>query len=101
MPPIGLAYISSVVLKHTQDLTVIDGHGEGLEKYYPYKDKFRLRGLTVEEIVKRIPEDVEIIGISCMFTSLWPVITDIAEAIKKKFPDSLLILGGEHGTGSP
>ncbi len=93
MPPIGLAY--------TDNLTVIDAHGEGLNNYYPYKEKFRLRGLTVEDIVNRIPLNVDIIGISCMFTSLWPVITEIAESIKIAFPDSLLVLGGEHGSGSP
>jgi len=101
MPPIGLAYISSIALQHTDDLTIIDGHGDDLENYYPYKDKFRLRGLSIENIISRIPVDVDIIGISCMFTSLWPVITEIAEGVKVAFPNSVLILGGEHGTGSP
>ena len=101
MPPIGLAYLSSVVLQHTDNLTVIDAHGEGLDNYYSYKEKFRLRGLTVDDIVSRIPPKTDIIGISCMFTSLWPVITEIAEAIKTSFPNSLLVLGGEHGSGSP
>jgi anaerobic magnesium-protoporphyrin IX monomethyl ester cyclase len=101
MPPIGLAFLSSVVLNHTDDLIVIDGHGEGLRNYYPYKDTFRLRGLTVEEIVNRIPIDTEIIGISCMFTSLWPVITEIANGIKEKLPNVFLIIGGEHASGSP
>jgi len=101
MPPIGLAYISSIALQHTDKLTIIDGHGDDLENYYPFKEKFRLRGLTVEEIVNRIPVDTDIIGISCMFTSLWPVVTEIAKEIKLAFPNSVLILGGEHGTGNP
>jgi len=94
-------FVSTIALQHTDDLTIIDGHGGGLENYYPYKDKFRLRGLSVKSIVSRIPVGVDIVGISCMFTSLWPVVTEIAENIKEAFPNSILVLGGEHGTGSP
>jgi len=101
MPPIGLAYMTSIALQHTDRVTIIDAHGEGLENYYSYKEKFRLRGLGVDEVVARIPVNMDIIGISCMFTSLWPIVIDMAEAIKLAFPSSKLILGGEHGTGSP
>ena len=73
MPPLGLAYVSAIALQYTENLTVIDGHGEGLDNYYKYKTNYRLRGLSINEILNRIPANIDVVGMSCMFTSLWPV----------------------------
>ena len=31
------------------------------------------QGLSTEEIAERIPEDTEVIGVTCMFSTLWPL----------------------------
>jgi radical SAM superfamily enzyme YgiQ (UPF0313 family) len=36
-----------------------------------------------------------------MFSTLWPLTRDLALAIRAEFPNTLLVLGGEHGTAVP
>jgi radical SAM superfamily enzyme YgiQ (UPF0313 family) len=36
-----------------------------------------------------------------MFSTLWPLTNRLAWAIREKFPDAWLVLGGEHGTAVP
>jgi radical SAM superfamily enzyme YgiQ (UPF0313 family) len=36
-----------------------------------------------------------------MFISLWPLVRELARDIKSRFPDALIVLGGEHGTALP
>src|SRR5262249_6188031 len=83
--------------------TVIDGTGEALDTISPYgrRSDFMIQGLPFDEIVRRIPEDAPIIGLSCMFSTLWPLTRDLADCIRARFPKAILVLGGEHGTAVP
>jgi radical SAM superfamily enzyme YgiQ (UPF0313 family) len=60
-----------------------------------------VQGLAIDEIVDRIPSESDVIGLSCMFSTLWPLTRRVAEAARTRFPDALLVLGGEHGTAVP
>jgi radical SAM superfamily enzyme YgiQ (UPF0313 family) len=55
----------------------------------------------VDEIVRRIPPESDVIGLSCMFSTLWPLTNRLALRIREKFPNALMVLGGEHGTAVP
>jgi radical SAM superfamily enzyme YgiQ (UPF0313 family) len=48
-----------------------------------------------------IPEDVDVIGISCMFSVNWVVNRRAIQAIRDRFPDKIIIIGGEHATAMP
>jgi radical SAM superfamily enzyme YgiQ (UPF0313 family) len=100
MPPIGTAYIAAVIDKAGHDLTVIDAHGLALNHYFNFK-KMRVRGLEPDQVVSQIPSDTQAIAIGSMFSAHWPLIRTILERIREKFPEALLIHGGEHGTGFP
>jgi len=100
MPPIGTAYIAAVIEQAGHELTVIDAHGLGLTHYFNYK-KMRVRGLDPDQIVARVPPDSQAIALGSMFSAHWPVIRAIFRGLREKFPQALLILGGEHGTGFP
>ncbi len=82
---------------------VIDATGAALDDVSPYPDRgdFMMQGLTVEETVRRISADADVIGVSCMFSTLWPLTHRVADAIRARFPRALLVLGGEHGTAVP
>src|SRR5262249_62105688 len=67
----------------------------------PARSDFLMQGLTVGETVWRIPAEADVIGVSCMFSTLWPLTHRVAEAIRTRFPRALLVLGGEHGTAVP
>lgn len=102
-PPLGLAYIAAAVKEAGFPYRVIDGTGEALDQVFPYPDRedFMVQGLSLDEIVHRIPRESEIIGLSCMFSTLWPLTNRLAMRIREKFPDALLVLGSEHGTAVP
>ena len=102
-PPLGLAYVAAAARQAGFACRVIDATGEALDAVSPYpeRDDFMMQGLTVDETVRRIPADADVIGVSCMFSTLWPLTHRMATAIRETFPRALLVLGGEHGTAVP
>ncbi|PYM20166.1 MAG: hypothetical protein DMD78_22270 [Candidatus Rokuibacteriota bacterium] len=102
-PPLGLAYVAAALREAGFAYRVIDATGAALDAVSPYPDRtdFMMQGLTVDETVRRIPAEADVIGVSCMFSTLWPLTHRVAVAIREKFPRALLVLGGEHGTAVP
>jgi anaerobic magnesium-protoporphyrin IX monomethyl ester cyclase len=102
-PPLGLAYIAAVMKEASIPYTVIDGTAEALDSVSPYpkRSDFMIQGLSFEEITNRIPTETRIIGLGCMFSTLWPLTRDLAEHIRGHFPNALMVLGGEHCTAVP
>jgi anaerobic magnesium-protoporphyrin IX monomethyl ester cyclase len=102
-PPLGLAYIAAAVREAGFEYRVVDGTAEALDTVSPYPGRtdFMMQGLSIDAIVARIPADATVIGIGCMFSTLWPLTNMLAQAIRARFPDALLVLGGEHGTAVP
>ena len=102
-PPLGLAYVAAAVREAGFPYRVIDGTGEALDAVSPYPDRrdFMVQGLALDAIVERIPTASDVIGVSCMFSTLWPLARSLAERVRARFPRALLVLGGEHGTAVP
>ena len=100
MPPIGLAYIAAALREAGHDVTVVDGPGSAPRNFFQFKG-VRVRGLTKEDIIERIPKDSEVIALGCMFTSNWVYVREIVKDIRARFPNAKLIMGGEHVTGFP
>ncbi len=99
-PPLGLAYIAGTVKQAGYAYHVVDATGEALDAIRPYPGRhdWMIQGLEPEEIVGRIPAASRVIGLSCEFSTLWPLTRIIADHVRAAFPDALLVLGGEHGT---
>ena len=102
-PPLGLAYVAGAVKEAGLPYTVIDSTGEALDRVstYSLRDDFLIQGLPYDEIVRRIAPQTRVIGLCCMFSTLWPLTRQLAEHIRRHFPDAILVLGGEHGTAVP
>lgn len=102
-PPIGLAYIAAVLKAAGERCCVIDAVGEGMDRIvaYPARPGLRMQGLGYDDIVARIPTQTDVIGMTCMFSTLWPIARALAERVRARFPAALLVLGGEHGTAVP
>ena len=102
-PPLGLAYVAAVVKQAGYRYHVIDATGVALDSIRPYpgRDDLAVEGLNPEQVAERVPPETEIIGIGCMFSTLWPLTRLVAEAVRTRFPDALMVLGGEHGTAVP
>lgn len=100
-PPIGLAYLGGSLRTAGHNVQIIDGLGEDLDAKYPVENECFLHGLTIDEVVSRINCNVEVIGVSAAFSFEWPTCRNLIAGIKERFPQSLIIGGGEHITALP
>lgn len=101
VPPIGLAYIAAVLREAGHQVSVIDAPVEGMHQTEDFETGvgvLRHVGLTVDDIVERIPTDVDVVGITNMFLHEWPIVSEIASHLKKTHPHALIIAGGENAT---
>lgn len=98
--PLGLAYIAAVLEQAQHTVSVIDAVAEAPERVTQDGMLHRL-GLGPEEIVARIDKDVDVIGVTNMWSFSWPLVRRILQAIKQAYPDKILMAGGEHFTGLP
>ncbi|MSR76846.1 MAG: B12-binding domain-containing radical SAM protein [Candidatus Omnitrophica bacterium] len=99
--PIGLAYIAAVLHDAGHQIKVIDAPGEAISQFTHVKSPvgaLTLNGLSVEEIVQKIPSDTDLIGITHMFLHEWPTVKAIAEQVRSLYPKIKIILGGENAT---
>ena len=103
-PPMGIAYLASVLEKEGfSSIQIIDSIVEGadvFEEVPPHEDIFKY-GLSNKDTIKRIDKGAELIGVSCMFSMDWPITRDLINEIREHFPTTPIIAGGEHITACP
>ncbi len=99
-PPLGIAYLAAYARQQGHEVHVVDAVGEAVTAMHPWplRKKRLIQGLSFEAVKKRIPQDSDVIGISCMFTHAWPMVRELMIEIKKAFPKARIIAGGEHVT---
>lgn len=101
VPPIGLAYIAAVLREAGHHVDVVDGAGEGIDRAEDVETPvgtLRRVGLPPEEIVERIPGIPDMVGITHMFLHEWPQVRELATLVRARFPDAVIVLGGENAT---
>ncbi|MCA9256883.1 MAG: B12-binding domain-containing radical SAM protein, partial [Phycisphaerales bacterium] len=101
-PSLALAYLSAVVRQTGRSVVAIDAFGEAPDAFTPIGDRgLCVNGLDIDDLVARIPGDVDLIGVSCMFSNEWPYHRRVINAIARRFPDTPIVLGGEHVSADP
>jgi radical SAM superfamily enzyme YgiQ (UPF0313 family) len=100
VPPIGLAYIAGAI-NDICEVNVVDAIGESIDQSYEVLGDLMAGGLTYDEIISKIDPKTLIIGFSAMFSNSWIFHFDILKRIRKEFPDTLIVIGGEHVTANP
>lgn len=96
--PIGLAYLCACLKQAGHRVRIIDAFGEAPAQLFRHADGYTTNGLTADEIVTRIPDDVDLIGVTCMFSNSWHYCRRVIARIAQKFPATPIIVGGEHPT---
>ncbi|MBF0614204.1 MAG: radical SAM protein [Magnetococcales bacterium] len=98
LPPLGLAYLAGYLRKnHINNLSILDAFGEAPLKRSRLEE-FTVCGLTNEELLEKMPQQVAIVGISCMFSNEWYYTKLLIKSVKQKFPEAVIVAGGEHPT---
>src|SRR5262249_5932101 len=80
-------------------VTVIDGVGLGLEQHWSWGAGFPVRGLRFDELISLIPAESTVLGISMLFSQIYPPIRELVRAIPAARPELVIVLGGEGCTG--
>jgi len=93
--PLGLAYIAAVLREDGHDVSVVDALGEAPEQTLRDGDIWRI-GLTTDEVVERIDPATQAIGITNMWSYAWPIVRELIQKLKARWPDKPIIGGGEH-----
>ncbi len=101
-PPVGMAYIAAALRDAGHEIQIIDSPAEAMETFEHLEaaiGTIRRIGLTPNQMVDRIRPDTAVIGITHMFSHEWPTVRQLAEACRARFPDSVIVVGGENATG--
>ena len=102
VPSVGIAYLASSVKEAGHTVTVVDAFGEGVDRFARIDGTpLLINGLRADEIGERIPADVDVIGISCMYSNEWLYSRIVVEEIARRFPHTPIVGGGEHFTADP
>jgi len=98
--PLGLAYLAGVLEKAGYKTKIIDAIGEDhpVKIRRSHDNKYNIQGLNSDEILEKIDPDTFIIGITLMFSLEWFAQRVLIEKIRKKFPNAIIVVGGEHAS---
>jgi radical SAM superfamily enzyme YgiQ (UPF0313 family) len=99
-PSIAFAYISSYIAKQGYPFSIVDGIGAGLNQVWPIREfpAHQIQGLPLEKIIELIPADSDVLAFSGMFSGDWPMLRLLIQRARARFPDALIVAGGEHIT---
>ena len=100
-PPLGMAYVAGALQESGFKVQFIDAVGESLDTRHLADHDCYLYGLSHAQTVAKICNDTEIIGVGFGFSFEWPTCRDLVASIRERFPNALLIGGGEHVTAVP
>lgn len=98
--PLGLAYVAAVLERGGHEVSVIDAVAEAPARVTAEGQLHRL-GLSPEEIADRVQPDADVLGVTNMWTFSWPLVRRILQVLKQRWPDKVIVAGGEHFTGLP
>lgn len=100
-PPLGLAYIASVLREAGHQVELLDATAEAPDTWRSFEGflgSFEMHGLSPQELVDRLPQDTRVVGITHMFLHEWEIVKEVAELAKARFPEAPVVLGGENAT---
>jgi len=99
--PIAVAYLAANLRRFGHTVNIIDGIGEAIDQVGQTEiPKVFFRGLSHQQILERIGDNPDVIGISAMFTADWPQLIRLVWQIRQKYPAVPVLIGGEHATAT-
>ncbi|MBU2602394.1 MAG: B12-binding domain-containing radical SAM protein [Actinobacteria bacterium] len=97
---LGLRGLSSHLRSLGHEVTLVDALLLGFQERRAEAGGW-LVGLAPEAIVERVPEDVQLIGVTAPFSQSAPLVHELCAALKGRFPDALLVMGGVYPSAQP
>ncbi|OFZ21422.1 MAG: hypothetical protein A2X94_07905 [Bdellovibrionales bacterium GWB1_55_8] len=99
LPSLSLAFLSAAAKGAGYRVRVIDAFIEGHDQVRSDSDGVvNIFGISIDEIVRRIPKGTPVIGLSLMYTHENFLYRELITAISRAHPESAVLIGGEHAT---
>lgn len=99
--PLGVAYIAAVI-RDEVEVQIMDAAAEGFNQEEIIDDNFIRFGSPLTEIRSRIQGfQPDVVGVSCLFSSVFPMVREICQVAKRVNPDIITITGGTYPTFMP
>lgn len=99
--PAGLAYLAAAVRDAGAETSILDGYGLAPHRFYTFRDDYRARGLTPDEIASMVSGKDAVAGISVHCATEHSMAVAICRAIKEMSPGKPVVVGGYHATFVP
>lgn len=100
--PMGIAYLAAVLEKAGYPVGVVDALGMDIFSIQGSEcGRFNIQGAHGDRLLDAIPADSWIIGVSMMFSQEWILHRAFIKQIRARFPDAIIVAGGEHPTALP
>lgn len=100
--PLGLAYIAATLREAGHEVAVLDAVGEAPNQVTQgARNQLFALGLTIPELIARLDADADVFGLTNMWSFSWPLVRELVQEMKKAYPDTPILCGGEHFTGLP
>lgn len=100
IPPMGLGYIASYLKQHDVSVDLIDCDAESLFVDYFSPESSQEKNFK-EKMASYGPKPPRVIGVGPCTTPFLANSLAVAQAVKRYFPTSFLILGGPHVSTTP
>ncbi len=101
LSPLGLGYIASVI-RNEVDVEIMDAAVEGFDQKVRLDKDFVRYGSSYDKILSRIEAfKPDIVGISCLWSTVQPVMLELCREVKKIDKDIITITGGSSPTFMP
>ncbi len=101
-PPLGMAYVAAAARAAGHRPIVVDALGEATQRYALFpssKGDLVVQGYGIDEIVDRLPSDLDILAIGNTFLHEFGFLRALLPRVAARFPSLPIFLGGENATG--
>jgi len=96
--PVNVSYIAGALLDGGHEVDVIDCYGEEPLWRRKYNDRLVLRGISPDEVLKRLDGKTKVVGISVNEAVSHQVSIDIMRLLRSHYPHLKFVFGGHHAT---
>ncbi|MBW2145711.1 MAG: B12-binding domain-containing radical SAM protein [Deltaproteobacteria bacterium] len=98
--PVGLLSVAAFLRSRGVEIAVIDGYGEAPTRMR-FSGPYMISGLTLAQVVERIPADVDLVGISVLAGASHRLALGLIRRLKSRLPGIAVMVGGPHAAVLP
>jgi len=100
VPFLGIAYIGAAVRKGGHKVDIVDMCAEDIDRTEVVRGRYVSYGMPFVRLKERLKPS-EVVAFTCGFSQDWVFNRALIKYVRKIFPESVFVAGGEHITALP